>query len=119
LTLVAIFGLTLLLIGFGIGRHRARANRDLGGRADARYRALAEQLPLAVYVDEPEERDGAFWQTVYTSPQIEGLLGMTPEEFRACSFIDVIHPDDAEHVVALHERAYENETVPPYGCMTS
>ncbi len=67
-------------------------------------------MPLAVYVDEPDERDGAFWQTVYTSPQIEGLLGMTPEEFKACSFIDVIHPDDAEHVVAIHEQAYQDFT---------
>ena len=105
-----MFGLALLVIGFGIGRHWPRASGDFDGRADSRYRSLAEQLPLAVYVDEPDERDGDFWQTVYTSPQIEDLLGLTPEEFRACSFVDVIHPDDAERVTALHERAYENLT---------
>jgi PAS domain S-box-containing protein len=69
---------------------------------------LAEQLPLAVYVDGPDERDGVFWQAVYTSPQIEGLIGLTPDEFAACSYVDLIHPDDAERVLASHERAYES-----------
>ena len=95
------------LIPSRLRRLRIRASNEFDSRADSRYRTLAEQLPLAVYVDAPDERDGAFWQTVYTSPQIEGLLGLTPDEFRACSFIDVVHPDDAAHVVALHERAYE------------
>ena len=95
------------LISPRLRRLRTRTGNEFNNRADLRYRTLAEQLPLAVYVDAPEERDGAFWQTVYTSPQIEGLLGLTPDEFRACSFIDVVHPDDAAHVVALHERAYE------------
>ena len=107
---LAMIALALVLIGFGVARRWIRLSSDLDTRADARYRTLAEQLPLAVYVDEPEERDGDFWQTVYTSPQIEGLLGLTPEEFKASSFIDLIHPDDAKHVVALHEGAYESFT---------
>jgi PAS domain S-box-containing protein len=107
---VAILTLALVLIGFGVARRWIRLSSDLDNRADARYRTLAEQLPLAVYVDEPDERDGDFWQTVYTSPQIEGLLGLTPDEFKASSFIDLIHPDDAKRVVALHEQAYESLT---------
>jgi PAS domain S-box-containing protein len=107
---LAILALGLVLIGFGVARRWIRLSSDLDNRADARYRTLAEQLPLAVYVDEPDHRDGDFWQTAYTSPQIEGLLGLTPEEFKASSFIDLIHPDDAEQVTALHERAYETLT---------
>jgi len=103
-----LLSLALLLIGFVVGRRWSRPILDVGARADARYRSLAEQLPLCVYVDEPEERDGDFWQTVYTSPQIEDLLGLTPDEFKASSFIDLIHPDDAAHVVSLHEQSYED-----------
>jgi PAS domain S-box-containing protein len=77
-------------------------------RAQERYQTLVEQLPLAVFVDEPSENSVASWNTVYASPQIESLLGMTPEQFMAGSFVDLIHPDDAERISAAHERAHES-----------
>ena len=79
-------------------------------RAQERYRTLVEQLPLAVYVDEPNALNSACWDTVYASPQIEGLLGLTPEEFRATSYVDLVHPDDADRIVAAHETAYQHRT---------
>lgn len=79
-------------------------------QARERYQTLVEQLPLAVYVDEPSEINSACWNTVYASPQIEGLLGLTPEEFKANTYVDLVHPDDAERVIASHERAYESRT---------
>ena len=77
-------------------------------RAQERYQTLVEQLPLAVFVDQPGENSAASWKNVYASPQIESLLGMTPEEFMACSYADLIHPDDAERIEAAHERAYKS-----------
>jgi PAS domain S-box-containing protein len=79
-------------------------------RAHERYQTLVEQLPLAVYVDEPNEHNSARWDTVYASPQIEGLLGLTPDEFKSISYVDLVHPDDAERVVAVHEAAYQSRT---------
>ncbi|MDX6423583.1 MAG: hypothetical protein QOI67_1054, partial [Gaiellaceae bacterium] len=86
--------------------------RDVTELRDAkqRYQTLVEQLPLAVYVDEPNELNSASWDTVYASPQIEGLLGLTPEEFKTNSYVDLIHPDDADRVVAAHESAYQSRT---------
>ncbi len=79
-------------------------------RANERYQTLVEQLPLAVYVDEPSDINSACWNTVYASPQIQGLLGLTPEEFKLRSYLDLVHPDDAERVVAAHELAYQSHT---------
>ena len=45
--------------------------------ANARYRALVEQIPAIVYVDVVDET----MATTYVSPQIEALLGITPEEY--------------------------------------
>ena len=86
--------------------------RDVTELRDAkqRYQTLVEQLPLAVYVDEPNELNSACWDTVYASPQIEGLLGLTPDEFKATSYVDLVHPDDADRVVAAHELAYQTRT---------
>ena len=44
--------------------------------AEARYRSLVEQIPAVVYAD-----DGTV--TTYVSPQIEQILGVTPEAYRA------------------------------------
>jgi PAS domain S-box-containing protein len=73
-------------------------------RAEERYRALVEGLPLVTYVGEPDERA----TSIYVSPQIEALLGYAPEEWLADPelFLRRLHPDDRERVLAEHERAF-------------
>ena len=70
--------------------------------AESRYRNLVENIPAAVYFRSAET--GALTNI---SPQIEHLLGYTPEE-RLASFngdwIRLIHPDDREKVRAESER---------------
>ena len=70
--------------------------------AETRYRTLVEQLPLAVYID----RVDADSSNVYTSPQIETMLGFTVEEWVAdpSLFVSLLHPDDRDRVLAAHER---------------
>ncbi len=74
--------------------------------ADARYRALVEELPLVSYVSALETPG----LSTYVSPQLENLLGYTPEEWLATPglFWDVIHPDDAERVRNEHRIGYAN-----------
>src|SRR2546425_3156783 len=48
--------------------------------AEARYRTLAEQLPLITYIDTPYSADEA---AAYVSPQVEDILGYTLEEWHA------------------------------------
>ena len=79
---------------------RGRAEERLR-EAEERYRTLIEQLPAVTYVD---RADGSF-ESVYTSPQIEAMLGYTPEEWRANRLWEKrLHPDDRERVLAADDR---------------
>jgi two-component system sensor histidine kinase/response regulator len=72
--------------------------------AETRYRALVEQLPLVTYVSALDKPGFSS----YVSPQIERLLGYTPEEWLATPnlFWRVVHEDDAERVRVEHREGY-------------
>jgi PAS domain S-box-containing protein len=72
-------------------------------QAEKRYRDLIEQLPLVTYIDEP-----AVAPSIYISPQIEGLLGYSADEWLGDPdlFVKLLHPDDRERVLADHDRAF-------------
>ncbi len=69
-------------------------------QAETRFRTLVEQLPLAVYIDRMDEESS----NIYTSPQIEPMLGYTRDEWVSdrSLFVAVLHPDDREPVLAAH-----------------
>jgi diguanylate cyclase (GGDEF)-like protein/PAS domain S-box-containing protein len=64
--------------------------------ASAKYAALMEQLPAAIYIDEPD----ANGETLYISPHVEQVLGLTPDEYKASAaeWDKMIHPDDRERI---------------------
>jgi PAS domain S-box-containing protein len=66
--------------------------------AERKYRMLAEQIPAVTYVWEVgQETD----QIVYTSPQIERVLGFTAQEWGTPDlWISRLHPDDRTRVMA-------------------
>ncbi|HWO70210.1 MAG TPA: EAL domain-containing protein [Actinomycetota bacterium] len=68
--------------------------------ADAKYRALVEQIPAIVYVDVADES----MSTAYVSPQIRDLLGISPEEYIADPdlWYKHLHPDDKERALAAY-----------------
>jgi diguanylate cyclase (GGDEF)-like protein/PAS domain S-box-containing protein len=82
---------------------RQRADEALR-LAETRYRTLVEQLPLAVYIDRLDESSS----NLYTSPQIEPMLGFTVEEWIAdpSLFVDRLDPEDRERVLAAHDRTH-------------
>jgi PAS domain S-box-containing protein len=73
--------------------------------AETRYRALVEQLPLVTYVSAIDKPGFS----TYVSPQIEDLLGYTPDEWLETPnlFWRVIHPDDLERVRSEHKNGYK------------
>jgi diguanylate cyclase (GGDEF)-like protein/PAS domain S-box-containing protein len=69
-----------------------------------RFRALVEQLPLSVYIDRLDDVSS----NLYTSPQIEQMLGYTVSEWAVNHdlFVKILHPEDRERVLAAHQRTH-------------
>ncbi|HTJ84646.1 MAG TPA: ATP-binding protein [Polyangiaceae bacterium] len=73
----------------------ARSGRaDDGARAEARYRALVEQIPAITFTVSLEE--GA--PEIYVGPQIEQILGFTQDEWMSDPILwfNQCHPDDRD-----------------------
>ncbi len=65
--------------------------------AEERYRTLVEQIPAVTYIDRADGSD----EPLYTSPQIEKMLGYTPEEWlEGRLWPERLHPEDRERMLA-------------------
>jgi diguanylate cyclase (GGDEF)-like protein/PAS domain S-box-containing protein len=71
---------------------------------ERRYRTLVQQLPLVIYVDALDEASS----NIFTSAQIEPLLGYSVEEWQRDPnlFVRTLHPEDRERVLAAHARTH-------------
>jgi diguanylate cyclase (GGDEF)-like protein/PAS domain S-box-containing protein len=86
-------------------REDARADDAAGHEVRARrFRSLVEQLPLSVYIDRLDDVSS----NIYTSPQIEAILGYTVSEWAENDelFVELLHPEDRERVLAAHQRTH-------------
>src|SRR4029079_15040569 len=74
------------------------------------YRTLAERVPAVLYIDRPDEPS----TNLYTSPQVEPILGFTVDEWRADPELwrKQLHPDDVERAMETHRQS--NTTTSPY-----
>jgi PAS domain S-box-containing protein len=82
---------------------RQRRMETHAAETEARYRSLVEQLPVVVY---SEPVVGNELMTMYISPRIEEVLGVTSVEWidRPEVWYETMHPDDRERVRAENER---------------
>jgi PAS domain S-box-containing protein len=79
-------------------RAEAEKARD---EAEAKYKMLVEQVNAITYIAEI----GIDGQWYYVSPQVETILGYTPEEWISISsrWAELIHPDDLPMVAAAED----------------
>jgi PAS domain S-box-containing protein len=72
--------------------------RELLSELEARHRSLTERLPVVTYVHAVGDRAA----TSHVSPQVQDLLGFSPEEWLAEPdlFWRLVHPEDRERVAA-------------------
>jgi diguanylate cyclase (GGDEF)-like protein/PAS domain S-box-containing protein len=82
---------------------RKRAEQKIKG-AEEHYRTLVEQIPAVTYIDPVDDPE----TSLYTSPQIEQMLGYTPQEWQNEKLWPKrLHPDDRERVLAADKRFEE------------
>jgi diguanylate cyclase (GGDEF)-like protein/PAS domain S-box-containing protein len=83
---------------------------QISGRGDD-YRHLVERLPVIVYAAELGETGK--WR--YVSPQVEEILGYSPEEFKrdAGLWARLLHPDDREATLAQEKEQSPGEPTSP------
>ena len=81
-----------------------QAGREAQFEAEAKYQSLVEQIPAVVYLD-PVSEDA---ESIYVSPQIINLLGISQEEWLTdpYSWRRHVHPEDIDHVWEEYEAAY-------------
>jgi PAS domain S-box-containing protein len=81
-----------------------RAGSEAEGILDeATLRALIEHVPVTVYIDRLDETGS----NVYTSPQLESILGYSVEEWVSDKelFPKLLHPEDRGRVLSQYLRA--------------
>jgi len=72
--------------------------------SEAKYRALVEHLPAAVYMLAADDNE----TPLYYSPYIEQLMGVSAEDVvraREEHWLSFLHPDDIERVAMANEQA--------------
>jgi PAS domain S-box-containing protein len=74
------------------------------------YRTLVEGVPAVLYIDRPDELS----TNLYTSPQVEPILGFTVEEWREDPelWAKQLHPDDVDRALETHRLS--NSTASQY-----
>jgi PAS domain S-box-containing protein len=101
----AIWGGAAAVLGWLVVRAYAkeRARQTELDRAEARYRALLDGLPLVTWLTDPGDRSSS----LYVSPTISGLTGYSPSEWmeQPGLFEKLLHPEDRERVLAELESA--------------
>ncbi len=91
------------LVALAIERDRDKTQLR---EAEDRYRTLVERLPAITYVAEL----GASGAWHYVSPQIESILGFSPEEWLSdpLNWLNHIHSEDQEVAIAAEKLFQEN-----------
>lgn len=88
--------------------------------SETQFRTLVEQLPAIVYIDDVTVGPG---HTVYVSPQIETILGITPGEWMEgdlAVWLEHTQPGDHDRILAEYMRCYQDgEPVNSEYCMVS
>jgi PAS domain S-box-containing protein len=91
------------------GRVAAGTRYEELREAEIRYRALVETIPAITYMDVLERGNNGVWPTAYISPQVETILGFTPQEWMAGPGLweSRLHPDDHDWVVEIGRSVFQ------------
>jgi diguanylate cyclase (GGDEF)-like protein/PAS domain S-box-containing protein len=85
-----------------------KEGREARFEAEAKYRALVDEIPAVVYLDPVDENS----DSIYVSPQVTELIGVTPTEWLTDAYCwrRHVHPDDIDRVWSEYVEAYSQHT---------
>jgi len=85
-----------------------KEGREARFEAEAKYRALVDEIPAVVYLDPVDENS----DSIYVSPQVTELIGVTPTEWLTDAYCwrRHVHPDDIDRVWDEYVEAYTQHT---------
>jgi diguanylate cyclase (GGDEF)-like protein/PAS domain S-box-containing protein len=85
-----------------------KEGREARFEAEAKYRALVDEIPAVVYLDPVDENS----DSIYVSPQVTELIGVTPTEWLTDNYCwrRHVHPDDIDRVWDEYVEAYTQHT---------
>ncbi|MCL6641562.1 MAG: PAS domain-containing protein [Candidatus Rokubacteria bacterium] len=104
----AATGTRAVALALGAALQRERRREELLLFED-RYRMMVERGPAVTYIDAVDDAAS----TVYISPQVEELLGFTPQEWLEDPELwpRILHPDDRARALAENERTTRRGSV--------
>ncbi|MEX0989229.1 MAG: PAS domain-containing protein [Actinomycetota bacterium] len=93
--------------GFMLDITQQRETAEQLAETEAKYRAIVEQVPAAIYTQVIREEDPTLSETTFISGFNETLVGYTPEEIYADPGMwrELLHPDDRERVLSQDAEA--------------
>src|SRR5215210_175232 len=85
-----------------------KEGREARFEAEAKYRALVDEIPAVVYLDPVDENA----DSIYVSPQVTALIGVQPTEWLTDAYCwrRHVHPDDIDRVWDEYVTAYTDRS---------
>jgi diguanylate cyclase (GGDEF)-like protein/PAS domain S-box-containing protein len=85
-----------------------KEGREARFEAEAKYRALVDEIPAVVYLDPVDENA----DSIYVSPQVTSLIGVAPTEWLTDPYCwrRHVHPDDIDRVWDEYVTAYTDRS---------
>ncbi len=94
--------------GFMIDVTERRETQERLRLAEERFRSIVEHTPAITYQEPPDRGASATSPQSYVSPQVESILGYTPEEWlETGAWARATHPDDLTDVLEAMRTADE------------
>ena len=109
-------GTPALIRGLMVEITKQKATEEERADAQMRFQRVVDRIPAIVYLESIDPDAEGVGETIYVSPQVNALLGFTPEEWQQdpVTWARQFHPDDRERVREQYKASQLNDE--PFVC---